>query len=202
MRLVVGLGNPGKQYQATRHNLGFRVVDVLRDRLGEVSTKERFASLVTEAGGPAFAGRSRYGGRRPGHKVLLLQPQTFMNLSGRAVAEAVRFYKLDLSSVLVVCDDFNLPLGRLRFRPSGSHGGHNGLRSIIELLADDEFSRLRMGIGPLGGEDAVSFCLKKFRPAEIEDVEKMILTAAEAVMVWLEKGIDEAMNRFNASPGE
>lgn len=202
MRLVVGLGNPGKQYEATRHNLGFRVVDRLCDRLGEVSTKQRFASLVTEAGGPAFAGRSRYDGRGPGRKVLLLRPQEFMNLSGRAVAEAVRFYKLDLSDLLVVCDDFNLPFGRLRFRRNGSHGGHNGLRSIIELLSRDEFSRLRLGIGPLGGEDAVSFCLKRFRPGESEDVEQMILAAAEAVTVWLEKGIDEAMNCFNASPGE
>lgn len=194
MRLVVGLGNPGRQYEATRHNLGFRVAESLRGRLAPTSsglagasTRERFASRLTEAAGP-------------GGKLLLLEPLTFMNLSGRAVAETIGFYKLDLQDMLVVCDDFNLPFGRLRFRRDGSHGGHNGLRNIIECLADEEFGRLRLGIGPLGGEDPVSFCLRKFRPAEAEEVEQMILTAVEGVTVWLEKGIDEAMNRFNAAP--
>ncbi|MBN2583535.1 MAG: aminoacyl-tRNA hydrolase [Planctomycetes bacterium] len=186
MHVVVGLGNPGKQYEGTRHNLGFRVCSTLRERLPEASLRDRFSSRVTEMSGPRG-------------KVLLLEPQTYMNLSGQAIAEAVAFYKVPMQDLLVVCDDFNLPLGRLRLRRDGSHGGHNGLRNIIECLGDDEFARLRMGIGPLDGRDPVEFCLGRFRDAEHDEVEQMIRTAADAVMCWLDAGLNEAMNRFNAT---
>ncbi len=186
MHLVVGLGNPGKQYDQTRHNLGFRVCGELRERLPSGTLRERFSSRVTETSGP-------------GGKVLLIEPQTYMNLSGRAVAEAVGFYKVPMQDVLVVCDDFNLPLGRLRLRRDGSHGGHNGLRNVIECLGDDAFARLRIGIGPLDGRDPVSFCLGTFRPEEQGEVERMIRAAADAVLYWLEAGLDAAMNRFNST---
>jgi len=191
-RLVVGLGNPGRKYAATRHNLGFRVCDeLLRRHGGGGGEREKFSSLATDLELPG------------GVSALLLKPQTYMNLSGQAVQKAVGFYGLDLSDVLVVCDDFNLDLGRLRLRPSGSHGGHNGLRDIIARLGTDAFPRLRLGIGPLGGEDPVAFCLQPFAAGERDEVERMVQSAAEAVSVWLEGGIDEAMNRFNAkgSPG-
>ncbi|NLX58839.1 MAG: aminoacyl-tRNA hydrolase [Phycisphaerae bacterium] len=186
MHVVVGLGNPGKQYDQTRHNLGFRVCGELRERLPGGTSRERFSSRVTETGGP-------------GGKVLLIEPQTYMNLSGRAVAEAIGFYKVPLPDVLVVCDDFNLALGRLRLRRDGSHGGHNGLRNVIECLGDDEFARLRMGIGPLEGRDPVGFCLGTFRQEELDEVDRMIRTAADAVLCWLDAGLDAAMNRFNTT---
>jgi PTH1 family peptidyl-tRNA hydrolase len=114
------------------------------------------------------------------------------------VAAIVRFYQLGFENLLVVCDDFNLELGQLRLRPSGSDGGHNGLRSVIELLGSEEFPRLRLGTGPLAGREAVSFCLSEFAPAERPVVEQLVETAAQAVGAWLDVGIAEAMNRFNA----
>ena len=125
MRLIVGLGNPGKHYAATRHNLGFRVCDQLCERLSTSWSGEKFSSRIAEA-------RPEQG------RVTLLEPQTFMNLSGQAVTAALGFYRLDLADLLVICDDFNLPLGQLRLRTGGSHGEHNGLRSIIELLGAEE----------------------------------------------------------------
>lgn len=186
MRLVVGLGNPGREYAQTRHNLGFRVCDRLAATLGTPLAREKFDSLVAEA---AIAG----------DKVMLLEPQTFMNLSGQAVAAAVRFYRLDLAALLVVCDDFNLALGQLRFRRGGSDGGHNGLASVIECLDTEAFARLRLGVGPLDDRDPVTFCLGRFEPAELARADTMVQAAAEAVVTWLESGIDEAMNRFNTT---
>ena len=185
LRLVAGLGNPGPKYAETRHNLGFRVCEKLSAALGAEFHREKFEALAAEA-------------RTPRGKVILLEPQTFMNLSGVAVASAVRFYRLDLQQVLVVCDDFNLDLGLLRFRRGGSHGGHNGLKDVIEKLGDEAFPRLRLGTGPLAGRDAVAFCLSRFEPGERECVTEMVDRAAEAVRVWLESGIDGAMNRYNA----
>lgn len=185
MRLVVGLGNPDGKYADTRHNLGYRVCDELSRRHATDFGREKFQSLVAEA-------------QTPGGKVVLLKPLTYMNLSGQAVAAAVGFYQLALSEVLVVCDDFNLDLGRLRIRTGGSHGGHNGLRDIMARLGAEEFPRLRLGIGPLGGADPVGFCLTGFAAGERDEVERMIQTAAEAVDVWLDQGTQEAMNRFNA----
>jgi len=184
MHLVVGLGNPGREYAQTRHNLGFRVCDRLCEILPCSFDREKFASLSAEA-------TAAHG------KVMLLKPQTFMNLSGQAVAAAARFYRLEMEDLLVVCDDFNLELGQLRLRRDGSHGGHNGLRHIIERLGDEGFPRLRLGTGPLGDADPVGFCLTRFAPADGPQVDRMIDTAAEAVSAWLTRGIDEAMNQFN-----
>jgi PTH1 family peptidyl-tRNA hydrolase len=186
MHLVVGLGNPGRKYEATRHNLGYRVCDRLAEAFGASFDRDRFESLVAEAG-------------VGGDKVLLVKPITFMNLSGRAVSAAAGFYKLPTERLLVVCDDFNLPLGQLRLRREGSHGGHNGLRDVIARLGTDAFPRLRMGIGPLAGRDPVPFCLAPFPPAEREAAEEMVQRAADAVRTALDSGLDEAMNRFNAS---
>jgi PTH1 family peptidyl-tRNA hydrolase len=185
MRLIVGLGNPGKRYAETRHNLGFRVCDQLCERLATSWSGEKFSSRIAEA-------------RPTQGRVTLLEPQTFMNLSGQAVSAAVGFYRLELSEVLVICDDFNLPLGQLRLRTGGSHGGHNGLRSIVESLGAEEFPRLRLGVGPVAGMDTVDFCLAKFPPGEEAEVEEMVTRAADAAGVWLEAGIGEAMNRFNS----
>jgi PTH1 family peptidyl-tRNA hydrolase len=187
MRLVVGLGNPDRKYVDTRHNLGYRVCDELCRRWAIDFSREKFQSLVAEV-------------QTPAEKVVLLKPLTYMNLSGQAVAAAVGFYQLDLSDVLVVCDDFNLDLGRLRVRTGGSHGGHNGLRDIIARVGSEQFPRLRLGIGPLprGTMDPADFCLTGFAPEERDGVKEMIQTAAEAVSVWLDKGIQETMNRFNA----
>jgi len=184
MRLVVGLGNPGQEYATTRHNLGFRVCDRLCPTLSCGFDRERFESGVAEA-------------VVDGRKVMLLKPQTFMNLSGRAAAAAMRFYRLEMDDLLVVCDDFNLELGQLRFRRGGSHGGHNGLRNIIEHLGGEAFPRLRLGTGPLGDADPVAFCLTRFAAGDAPQVDRMIDTAAEAVSAWLTRGIDEAMNQFN-----
>ncbi len=185
MRLVIGLGNPGAEYADTRHNLGFRVLEDVCKGSGTSLDREKFHSRVAEV-------------TAPGGKALLMAPLTYMNLSGRAVAAAARFYKPTLEDVLVVCDDFNLPLGQLRFRRSGSHGGHNGLRDVIERLGTNEFPRLRLGVGPLEGEDSVQFCLSRFRPDEQAPAEAMVSRAAGAVTAWLESDIDEVMNRFNS----
>ncbi len=185
MRLIVGLGNPGKGYATTRHNLGFRVCEQVCERLSASWSGEKFSSRVAEVRGPQG-------------RVLLLEPQTFMNLSGQAVSTAVGFYRLDLVEMLVICDDFNLPLGQLRLRTGGSHGGHNGLRSVIEHLGTEEFPRMRLGVGPVAGKDTVDFCLAKFRPGEEAAVAEMVARAADAAQVWLESGIEEAMNRFNS----
>ena len=187
MKLVVGLGNPGSKYEQTRHNLGYKVCDVLAAELNADRPVDKFSGRVSQC--------------RVGlEKVLLLWPETFMNLSGRSVAEAVKFYQLPLSDVLVVSDDFNLLLGQVRLRSGGSHGGHNGIRNVLECLSGDGFARLRMGIGPLGGRDAVSFCLNGFPPEERRTAEEMIDRAARAARVWIESGIEAAMNQYNAAP--
>ncbi len=187
MKLVVGLGNPGSQYENTRHNLGFKVCDLLSRQFAAERAVNKFSGRLAEV-------------RAGSEKILLLWPETFMNLSGRAVAAAINFYQLPLQDVLIVSDDFNLLLAQIRLRCGGSHGGHNGIRSIIQSLGQDGFCRLRMGIGPLGKRDAVSFCLNSFPPEERSAAEEMIDRAARAAEVWIEKGIEAAMNQFNAAP--
>jgi PTH1 family peptidyl-tRNA hydrolase len=187
MKLVVGLGNPGREYEETRHNAGFLVVDYLAHAEGVTFSPSRFQALLA---------RATIGD----HIVLLVKPQTYMNLSGLAVAALVRFYKLDpKDDLLIVSDDLDLPLGRLRFRMRGSHGGQRGLLSIINELGTDEFSRLRLGIGrPLENEDAKGHVLSVFDPEEEPVLDEVILTAAGAVCTWIKKGPIEAMNSFNS----
>src|SRR5262249_4459495 len=152
-KLVVGLGNPGSKYQGTRHNIGFEVVDRLAEGGSGARFTRKFDGLLAEA-------------EIDFRRVLLLKPETFMNLSGRPVAQVVRFYKIDLADVLVVCDDLNLPLGKLRLRGGGSDGGQKGLRDISAQLGSEGYARLRIGIGDRGSIDASDFVLRRFRHTE------------------------------------
>ncbi len=185
-RLVAGLGNPGAAYQDTRHNIGFMVMDVLAVRLGAAFQNEkRWQSHAAK-----FAGG------------WLLKPQTYMNLSGRAVAGLARFHKVPTREILVVCDDVDLPLGRLRLRPAGSAGGHNGLKSIIEYLGGSDFPRLKVGIGAENGGrpagDRLSgHVLGKFTADEQASVAAAVERATEAVLTALRDGLGAAMNLFN-----
>ena len=188
MKVIVGLGNPGRQYAGTRHNVGFDVLDVLAAGPRVTAWKNRFDGQTADD---------------PADGLLLLKPQTFMNLSGRSVRQAVDFYKMPLEDLLVVCDDFALPLGKLRIRAKGSHGGHNGLRSIQEHLGSAAYARLRIGVG--GPDvDAIDHVLGKFRPGERGPIADAVARAVEAVLVWARSGIDVCMNRFNpeVEPGE
>jgi peptidyl-tRNA hydrolase, PTH1 family len=185
MKLVVGLGNPGRRYQGTRHNVGYAILAELARKFGCSPPKERFRGEVVEA-------------ELGGAKALLLSPTTFMNLSGSSVQEAMSFYKLPAAELLVLCDDLNLPVGKLRFRAGGSSGGQKGLDDIIAKLATEEFSRLRLGIGAApDGWDWADYVLSKFRPDELPEIEQAVVLAAEAVAVWACEGIEFCMNRYN-----
>jgi peptidyl-tRNA hydrolase, PTH1 family len=185
MKLIVGLGNPGKKYEKTRHNVGFEVLNVVAQRNAAESTKEKFSGLVA---GATIAGQ----------QVLLVWPQTLMNRSGQSVLAAVGFYQVPLEDVLIVCDDFNLPLGKLRFRGQGSAGGQKGLDDIIRRLGSEEFARLRIGIGPVPDHwEGADFVLGRFTPTERPTIEERILDAAEGVECWVAEGIKGGMNRFN-----
>lgn len=188
-KLVVGLGNPGREYDGTRHNIGFAALDRLAEKLGcSFRRKLRFAAEVAEAG----AGDAG--------KVTLAKPRTYMNRSGSAVQALLAWLKIEPAQLLVVVDDADLPLGQIRLRPSGGSGGHNGLRSIIETLGgNEEFARLRIGIGraaPLG-TDITGHVLGRFAPAEREVAKEAVATAVEAMECCLRDGLSEAMNRFN-----
>lgn len=187
--MICGLGNPGERYRLTRHNVGFRVVDLLADRwgmTGEGRVREGSARLEAQRDDPVG-------------RVLLVKPLKYMNLSGGPLKAAIRQTEVDpTSDLLVVTDDVDLPLGRLRLRREGSAGGHNGLRDIIAALGTSEFSRLRVGIGrPGGSRVTLDHVLATFKPDERELVTEAIATAADAAERWLAEGIDEAMNVFN-----
>jgi len=189
MKAICGLGNPGERYRLTRHNVGFRVIDLLADRWGLTGAgrvRDGSARLEVERGDPS-------------ERVLLVKPLKYMNLSGGPLKAAIRQTEIDpTSDLLVVTDDVDLPLGRLRLRREGSAGGHNGLRDIIAALGTNEFSRLRVGIGrPGGSRVTLDHVLATFKPDEQEIVTEAIATAADAVERWLADGIDEAMNTFN-----
>jgi PTH1 family peptidyl-tRNA hydrolase len=184
MKLIVGLGNVGRRYQGTRHNIGFQVIAELERRYAAGKPRLAFEGEVRDA-------------QIGGHRCLLLTPHTYMNRSGRSVGEARDFYKLANQDLLVVSDDFNLPLGRLRLREKGSSGGQKGLEDIIRRLGDD-FPRLRIGVGsPPQGWDPADYVLSKFTPEEREEAEIAVQRAADAVVVWVEEGMQAAMNRFN-----
>lgn len=200
MKAVVGLGNPGQQYQGTRHNVGFLVVGELARRFQAGSAQSKFeAELVDTSFTPVGADG------KPGsaEKLILLAPQTYMNESGRSVGRLADFYDLAPADILVVCDDLNLEPGRLRLRGSGSAGGQNGLKSIIQHLGTEDFPRLRIGIGrPPGRQSSSNYVLSRFAKHEQEDIEHAIVTAADGVELWLRKGLNAAMNQVNASPPE
>lgn len=186
MKLIVGLGNPDRRYQHTRHNVGWEVIDRLARRLG---------IAVDQEDGWAVAG----GGTVARRRVLLAKPQTYVNLSGTAVGDLRRRHRVKLTDLVVVVDDLDLPLGRLRLRPGGSHGGHNGLRSIIEALESEAFARLRVGIGrPPEGMDPAQFVLTPFTVEERATMDPALDRAAEAIEAIVREGLPAAMNRFNA----
>jgi PTH1 family peptidyl-tRNA hydrolase len=184
MKMVVGLGNPGDAYIDTRHNTGFRVVDSVAAALKIDVRKRKFGG--------------RFGaGEFSDTKLILFKPWQFMNRSGQAVATAVGFYRLGLSNLLLVTDDMSLDPGRIRIRAKGSAGGHNGLADVIEKLGTDEFGRLRIGIGSSGDEEAAEYVLKRPTQAERILLDEAIERSLEAVLCWVEYGIDKAMNEFN-----
>ncbi len=189
VHLFVGLGNPGKTYEKTRHNLGFMVLDRLAERWDG-----RFK--------PGFGPYDFYQTKTPGGKILLVKPSTFMNRSGAAVQDAVRRYEVPLSGLIVICDDFNLPLGTLRLRPKGSDGGHNGLASVIQSLGTSDFGRLRLGIGLRPGAGTVDYVLSRFPRKEQAAVETLVEDGADALIAAAENGFEWAMNRYNRGNSE
>jgi PTH1 family peptidyl-tRNA hydrolase len=185
MKIVVGLGNPGRNYNGTRHNVGYAVIDSLASAPSVSRFQSRFQAQVAEF-------------REGSDKVLLLKPETFMNLSGRSVRQAVDFYNLPSGNLLVVCDDINLPLGKLRVRAHGTHGGHNGLRDIQSHLGTTDYARLRVGVGAPKPDEAVDHVLGRFRPSERPVIDEAVALGAQAVMVWVVRGVEACMNEYNA----
>lgn len=183
--LIVGLGNPGRRYAQTRHNIGFMVVDALAEREKEAFRTGRGDYLLC---------RLKVAGR----EVLLQKPLTFMNLSGDAVRHALHFFKLTAAELLIIADDVHLPFGRLRLRPQGSDGGHNGMASVIAAIGTEDIARLRIGIGSdfMKGAQA-DFVLSPFDADERKELNGIINRAADAVLIFIEQGIETAMNRFN-----
>jgi len=185
VKLVAGLGNPGGQYRGTRHNVGFEVVDLLARRHG----------LAFESA-PADAVLAKW--RTNGEVVLVAKALTFMNLSGPAIAELVRYYRVSLADLLIVSDDVNLPLGRLRLRPGGSEGGHNGLRSVADALGTVDYPRLRIGVGRGDAQrDLADHVLARFEADEQSGIEGAIARAADAVEAWIQQGFETVMNAYN-----
>lgn len=192
LKLIVGLGNPGRQYAAHRHNIGFQCVDLLARRHG-LDVDKLQSGAFTGQGWLARAGERR--------KVLLVKPQTYMNLSGRAVGQLLRFFRVDPADLLVIHDDLDLDPGRIRLRPGGSSGGQNGIKSIIEHLGTQEFGRLRVGVGrPPGRMDPAAYVLQPFSAAEEQEIMGVVRErAADAAELWFWEGMTAAMNRFNAT---
>lgn len=182
--LIVGLGNPGRRYEGTRHNVGFEVVDLVARRHALTWSPWRNAEVADW--------------RRPEGRVLLVKPQTFMNLSGEAVSATMAFYKVDLADVLIVCDDVNLPVGTLRARPSGSSGGNNGLKSVEAHLGTMDYARLRIGVGRGESErDLADHVLSRFTPEEMPGMHEAVTRAAEAIEMWIAEDTARVMNAYN-----
>jgi PTH1 family peptidyl-tRNA hydrolase len=185
MKLVVGLGNPGRKYEGTRHNVGFEVLARLARECGAEAPRRKFEGELCEC-------------PLAGEKALLLAPQTYMNRSGLSVRQALDFYQVPREDLLVICDEFQLPVGQVRMRPQGSDGGQNGLADVIRVLGTKDFARLRIGIGPVPDRwDPADFVLGKFAAAEREIIEVEIARATDAVRLWAAEGVTAAMNKFN-----
>ncbi len=186
--LIVGLGNPGREYRNNRHNIGFMVLDQLAGKLDTSFSKMKMNALMTAV---------RYKGQR----IILLKPQTFMNLSGKAAASFIRFYKLPLENLLVVYDDVDLPFQTLRMRPNGGDAGQKGVRSIIKELGTKDFPRLRVGINrPPGRMSVSSYVLLNFSDQEVETLPFVLDQAADAILAFVELGLNQAMTTYNQSP--
>ena len=184
--LIVGLGNPGAEYEKTRHNAGFMAVDFLADKEDFKFTKRKFSAVCGE-----FKLKDK--------RILVLKPETFMNNSGTAVAAAKNFYKIPLENIIILCDDMMLDVGKIRIRRKGSHGGHNGIRDIIQHLGTEEFARIKIGVGkkPRPDYDVISWVLGKFPQELSEDLEKSIERSVKAIKEIISRGIDSAMNKYN-----
>ncbi|MBO5007261.1 MAG: aminoacyl-tRNA hydrolase [Clostridia bacterium] len=188
MYLIAGLGNPEKKYEATRHNIGFETIDLLAHKMGISLNKIKHKAVFGD-------------GMISGEKVIIAKPQTYMNLSGESIRDIVNFYKIPVENVIIVCDDINLEIGRIRIRPKGSDGGHNGLKSIIYQLASDGFVRIRMGVGAPKGEhyNLADYVLGKFSKEEIEILTPTANRVVDAVELIIRKDTAAAMNKFNGA---
>jgi PTH1 family peptidyl-tRNA hydrolase len=196
MKLVVGLGNPGREYVGTRHNIGYEVVDALAIKLGWVKSVDEFNRLAKVK----FDALTLDGTMPSGEKLLLLMPMTFMNLSGRSVQQAASFYQVPPADLMIVLDDIALPCGRIRLRAAGSSGGHNGLKDIERALGTDEYPRLRVGIDPPPARiPQRDYVLGRFGPDQRVALGPAIDRASSAIETWIAKGIVTAMNQFNAA---
>lgn len=183
--LIAGLGNPGRDYRLTRHNIGFMAIDALAASLGCKLTKVQFKAIV---------GSAQLGNR----KIILAKPQTFMNLSGQAVSSLMHFYRIPVDHLMVMNDDLDLPLGTIRIRPSGGSAGQKGMESIIERLGTQEFARLRLGVGrPPGQMDAKDYVLQSFSNPETEMLKAVLDRAVDAIKTYIDGGLEAAMNKFN-----
>ena len=185
MKLIVGLGNPGKQYDQTRHNIGFEVIDTLSDQFSIPLNQSKFKGL--------------YGiGLHNGEKVLLLKPLTYMNLSGESIRAVMDYYQIELEDLLVIYDDLDLPVGKIRLRQKGSPGGHNGIKSTVAHLGTQEFNRIRIGINrPTPGMSVPDYVLGRFRQEERPFTEEAVKRSADACAAWLKKPFLQVMNEYN-----
>ena len=189
MYIIVGLGNPGKQYENTRHNMGFLAVDLLAEKYNIDVNKIKFKALVGE-------------GRIAGQKVLLVKPQTYMNLSGEAVRQAMDFYKIDPEELIVIYDDIDIPTGTFRIRKKGSPGTHNGMRNIFQHIQTNDFPRIRVGIGSGKKDNLAGYVTGGISKSEQEILADVLKSSADAAACIIEKGIDKAMNEYNVRPNK
>jgi len=184
MKIITGLGNPGRQYKDTRHNIGFMVMEELASRYKVEKQESKFEAIIGHI-------------TLDGHKVLLVKPLTYMNLSGNSVQPLIHWYKLTLDNLIVVYDDMDLPLGTIRIRPTGGSGGHKGIKSIMERLSSAEFARVRLGIGRPEQRDAVDWVLGRFTDQEQPLLKETVRRAADALEKWVKSGIVDTMNTYN-----
>ena len=185
MKIVAGLGNPGSEYEKTKHNVGFMFVDALAEKLGVTDWKDKFDAKIGEA-------------RIGAEKVLLVKPQTYMNESGQAIGPLMNFYKLDAEDLIVVHDDMDIPAGTIRIRKKGSAGGHNGIKSVLAHVGDEHFARVRIGIGrPMPGWTVVNHVLAPFVPEDVPKIDEAIKYLVPAVECMVTDDVDKAMNQYN-----
>lgn len=184
MKLIVGLGNPGKEYENTRHNCGFRVIEKLEDKLGVKCDKVKFSGLYTKC-------------KYKSEDLILLKPTTYMNLSGQAVSEAMHFFKLTPADLLVIYDDLDTEVGKIRLRETGNPGGHNGMKNVVAHVGSKDFCRIRVGIGRDMNVKIIDYVLKPIPKADQQSMEEAFNHACEAVLLSIEKGFKQAMNRYN-----